>query len=96
LDKRKLVLCMKAILETLSEVDGAPESILWLPFSVQRLLELDQFQLVIAHLVKMDLITNKSHWVQITEKGRELLKIPVMKAPTATTTTPATTEAIKC
>ncbi len=78
MDRKKLLLLIGAILETLEECKtdgifgGSPESHLWLGCQAM-LPHLDQFQSVLNLMIESKVCTSKNHLVTITPKGSEMV-----------------------
>ena len=70
--KNQLLICIGAIVETLAEVDGAPESMIWLGLQSQ-IGTLDQFQNVMELMRENKLIKIKGHYVTLEPKGLDLV-----------------------
>ena len=70
---KQSLLIIAAILETLSEVDGAPESYIWLGLQKQ-IGSLDDFQEIIGVMRDSKLIKVSHNYVTITKKGQDLVQ----------------------
>ena len=69
---KKQLIVLSAILTTLDETDGSPESMIWLGLGKQ-IETIDQFYHLMGKLTDNGLVTIESNYVTITEKGKTLV-----------------------
>ena len=85
MDRNTTLICIAAILETLSEVDGAPETMIWLGLQSQ-FETLDNYYHVAGIMRDARLIKVSHNYVTITEKGRSTVaKLKATRQPAEVT-----------
>jgi hypothetical protein len=77
--KRKLVALTIAILESLTLVEGAPETALSLPVLENGIMDLAEFTAFLRFLQDKRLILIRNHYVTLEMRGRTLLENQLIK-----------------